>query len=83
MWGATEAQEKGGNKNQLEMWEERQCSRVRMKLVKILTVKIFMNLDTTLRKSLKKKKKQHTSLKMNEIPEAHLQTTFSSSIQLL
>lgn len=55
-----------------------------MKLVQTLTVKIFMNLDTALRKSLKKekgKKKKPTSLRMNEIPAAHLQTAFSSSIQ--
>lgn len=52
-----------------------------MKLVKILTIKIFMNLDTALRKPLKKK--NPTSLRMNEIAAAHLQTAFGSSIQLL
>lgn len=51
-----------------------------MKLVKILIVTIFMNLDTALRKPWEKKK--HTiSLRMNEIPAAHLESVFNSSIQ--
>lgn len=52
-----------------------------MKLVKILIVKMFMNLDTALRKPWGKKKKHTISLRMNEIPGAHLETVFSLSIQ--
>lgn len=49
-----------------------------MELARISIVKTLMKLDTALRKPLFKKT---TSLRMNEIPAAHLQTTFSSSIQ--
>lgn len=54
-----------------------------MKLVEILIIKIFMNLDTALRKPLveKKKKQNPTSVKMNEIPAAHQEIPSSSSIQ--
>ena len=37
------------------MWEDQQSRRVRMKLMKILIVKIFMNLDTALRKPWEKR----------------------------
>lgn len=63
--------------------EGRQCRGVGRKRVKTLTGKIFMNLDTALRKPLKEEKQQPTSLRMNEITAACLQTTLSSSTQLL
>lgn len=50
-----------------------------MKLVEISIVKIFMNLDTALRKPLGGKKP--TSVRTNEIPAAHEQTPSSSSTQ--
>lgn len=52
-----------------------------MKLVEILIVKIFMNLDTALGKPLVEKKKKTTSVRMNEIPAAHQEFPSSSSIQ--
>lgn len=52
-WGAMGSGETR-QENQLEMWEEGQRRRARMKLMKIFIIKIFMNLDTTLRKPFKK-----------------------------
>lgn len=59
MLGSSGASERQGSKNQSKMWEDQQRRRVRMKLVKILIVKIFMNLDTALRKPWGRKKPHH------------------------